>query len=83
MIVDRSKTKEARALHAQGVKALRDLFLSGVGALYAAKADDRFTGRPRRVRLRPGVPPAQTPEHKRRRKLRSIAHESRRRNRQR
>jgi hypothetical protein len=77
--VDKAATRKARARQKAGAKRLDELFALA-GGLWAMKTDAQ-TGRPTRVRVRPGVPPAQSAEHKRRRRLRKIARASRKRNR--
>jgi len=78
--VDPIATRNARARHGAGVEMLNELFAIDPVKLFLSGMD-KHTGRLTRVRLRANVPPLQDAEHRRKRKLRKISHESRRRNR--
>ena len=79
-VVDKAATKAARERQARGVKLLDALF--GMSPARLATTSDKFTGRPRPVRLRADTPPVRPDaEYRLRRRRRKIAHESRRRNR--
>jgi hypothetical protein len=78
--VDAKATKDARERHARGVAYLDWLFL--LTPLGKRLLSDKFTGRPRPVRLRPGTPPLRPDTAARaRRRRRKLAHAARRRNR--
>jgi hypothetical protein len=70
---------KARKKHEEGKAQLDAYFENANPALWSMKNDIQ-TGRPTRFRRKPGVPPIQTPEYKKRRKLRKIAKASRKRN---
>lgn len=79
--VDKAATKAARKAQREGIARLNDAFDVTPVRLTLAQGD-KFTGRPRPVRLRPGVPPLRPdPDARARRRKRKAAHESRRRNR--
>jgi hypothetical protein len=78
--VDKVATEIARARQEAGMERLSQLFGITPLKLYLSGLD-KHTGRLTRFRRRANVPPMQDAEHRRKRKLRKIAHESRRRNR--
>jgi hypothetical protein len=78
--VDAKRTKLARQAHERGVAALHIFFQADEASL--ATAGDTQNGRPRPLRMRPGVPPLRPDKQYRlKRRRRKLAHESRRRNR--
>jgi hypothetical protein len=76
--VDVKATKIARARHAGGVKRLNKLFAVDE-RLQLYRAAKRAVQAP--IRTHPNTPPVRSPEQRRRRRLRKIVRESRRRNR--